>query len=428
MAAKFIVLFTHQKVKKAKSWRDGSLEVPVDGKSAILKDGDGKSIDRLSLKSEVHVGDDLESAKYLIQIDDIAASEDLPPTIIENTEPAVAIRLVKKRKLGFKNPGSAGTASNIEPCKQNQDVDDHLLENAGLSFSILYTHQKLKKCKTWQDGTLLISKNGKKGSLKDENDKYIDEISLRSLVVVGDELETAKYLIQIDSAKNDGGKTLNITNAGANTVVGTESVSNKTNMEVSKNSVHYTVRPKKKKFAAPRRTGPPVDSTFSGDVTNPEDEFAGMACTVVRQDSAGIWGITNYNQEAIDEKISQTLSHHNHTDKPVQNDDRKIRSRKDILNFLQQRKNVCKDAPKPTTVETDSSKLEDKENIVSSSSVNRPEINLSIEPTSDSDSESLFLSSHPNNAGNASEYLPSQSPCELDMSPEFSLSPDFSLT
>lgn len=44
----------------------------------------------------------------------------------------------------------------------------------GRQFAVLYTHQKTKKAKTWQDGTLSItSHHGTKATLYDEKNTYV---------------------------------------------------------------------------------------------------------------------------------------------------------------------------------------------------------------------------------------------------------------
>lgn len=39
---------------------------------------------------------------------------------------------------------------------------------ATMNFTVLYTHQKTKKCKTWQDGKLMISSEGSRATLYDD--------------------------------------------------------------------------------------------------------------------------------------------------------------------------------------------------------------------------------------------------------------------
>ncbi|XP_054418141.1 5'-3' DNA helicase ZGRF1 [Pteronotus mesoamericanus] len=68
----FIVLYTHQKMKKSKVWQDGILKVTHLGNKATLYDDKGQCLESLFLKRpEVNPGDDLESDRYLITVEDM---------------------------------------------------------------------------------------------------------------------------------------------------------------------------------------------------------------------------------------------------------------------------------------------------------------------------------------------------------------------
>ncbi|XP_049997607.1 5'-3' DNA helicase ZGRF1 isoform X2 [Alexandromys fortis] len=71
----FIVLYTHQKMKKSKVWQDGILKTTHLGNKAILYDDKGACLESLFLKSlEVKPGDDLESEHYLITVEEAKAA------------------------------------------------------------------------------------------------------------------------------------------------------------------------------------------------------------------------------------------------------------------------------------------------------------------------------------------------------------------
>ncbi|XP_036046879.1 protein ZGRF1 [Onychomys torridus] len=71
----FIVLYTHQKMKKSKVWQDGVLKITSLGNKAILYDDKGACLESLFLKClEVKPGDDLESERYLITVEEAKAS------------------------------------------------------------------------------------------------------------------------------------------------------------------------------------------------------------------------------------------------------------------------------------------------------------------------------------------------------------------
>ncbi|XP_037062982.1 protein ZGRF1 isoform X4 [Peromyscus leucopus] len=70
----FIVLYTHQKMKKSKVWQDGVLKITPLGNKAILYDDKGACLESLFLKCpEVKPGDDLEGERYLITVEEAKA-------------------------------------------------------------------------------------------------------------------------------------------------------------------------------------------------------------------------------------------------------------------------------------------------------------------------------------------------------------------
>ncbi|XP_006881207.1 PREDICTED: uncharacterized protein C4orf21 homolog [Elephantulus edwardii] len=71
----FIVLYTHQKTKKSKVWQDGILKITHLGNKAILYDDRGECLESIFLKYlEVKPGDDLESDRYLITVEEVKAA------------------------------------------------------------------------------------------------------------------------------------------------------------------------------------------------------------------------------------------------------------------------------------------------------------------------------------------------------------------
>ncbi|XP_066108802.1 5'-3' DNA helicase ZGRF1-like [Saccopteryx bilineata] len=71
----FTVLYTHQKMKKSKVWQDGILKLSHLGNKAVLYDDKGECLDSLFLKHpEVKPGDDLESDRFLITVEEVRAA------------------------------------------------------------------------------------------------------------------------------------------------------------------------------------------------------------------------------------------------------------------------------------------------------------------------------------------------------------------
>ncbi|XP_009886490.1 PREDICTED: protein ZGRF1 [Charadrius vociferus] len=71
----FTVLYTHQKMKKSKTWQDGILRIRTGGNKAILFDDKGQCLESLFIKSQVNTGDNLESERYLITVEAVKANE-----------------------------------------------------------------------------------------------------------------------------------------------------------------------------------------------------------------------------------------------------------------------------------------------------------------------------------------------------------------
>ncbi|NXU18251.1 ZGRF1 protein, partial [Pardalotus punctatus] len=69
------VLYTHQKMKKSKTWQDGILRVRTGRNQATLFDDKGQCLESIFIKSQVAAGDDLESERYLITVEAVKVSE-----------------------------------------------------------------------------------------------------------------------------------------------------------------------------------------------------------------------------------------------------------------------------------------------------------------------------------------------------------------
>ncbi|KAE8630566.1 hypothetical protein XENTR_v10000876 [Xenopus tropicalis] len=118
MAAQaFIVLYTHQKTKKSKTWQDGILKLSPEGRVATLYNDKGQHLENVYLKTnKLNSGDDLESDRYLITVEGEDLSGGIPQTSTEVREaPKISKSTLKpvgllhpvglKRKFsGFQGP------------------------------------------------------------------------------------------------------------------------------------------------------------------------------------------------------------------------------------------------------------------------------------------------------------------------------------
>uniref|UniRef100_G1PGR8 5'-3' DNA helicase ZGRF1-like N-terminal domain-containing protein n=1 Tax=Myotis lucifugus TaxID=59463 RepID=G1PGR8_MYOLU len=72
-------------------------------------------------------------------------------------------------------------------------------------FIVLYTHQKAKKSKVWQDGILKMAHLGNKAILYDDKGERLESLFLKRLEVKpGDSLESERYLITVEEARAAG--------------------------------------------------------------------------------------------------------------------------------------------------------------------------------------------------------------------------------
>ncbi|NXT91100.1 ZGRF1 protein, partial [Anhinga rufa] len=69
------VLYTHQKMKKSKTWQDGILRIGTGGNKVILFDDKGQCLESFFIKSQVNAGDNLESERYLITVEAVKVNE-----------------------------------------------------------------------------------------------------------------------------------------------------------------------------------------------------------------------------------------------------------------------------------------------------------------------------------------------------------------
>ena len=62
-------------------------------------------------------------------------------------------------------------------------------------FAVQYTHQKLKKQKTWQDGTLTVRAGARRATLADESARVLDSFMLPTSFegIPDEELESDRF-------------------------------------------------------------------------------------------------------------------------------------------------------------------------------------------------------------------------------------------
>ncbi|KAM5191509.1 5'-3' DNA helicase ZGRF1 [Mantella aurantiaca] len=71
---------------------------------------------------------------------------------------------------------------------------------AAQEFTVLYTHQKTKKSKVWQDGVLKIPSGGNQASLFNDKGQRLDNVFMKTgKLNIGDDLESERYLITVEA-------------------------------------------------------------------------------------------------------------------------------------------------------------------------------------------------------------------------------------
>lgn len=104
----FVVLYTHQKMKKSKVWQDGILKIAHSGNKAILYDDKGACLESFFLKRlEVKPGDDLESDRYLVTVEGVtvAASVTVEQDAAKEAPKSNSWKPVPSWSLGRQPPG-----------------------------------------------------------------------------------------------------------------------------------------------------------------------------------------------------------------------------------------------------------------------------------------------------------------------------------
>ncbi|XP_058859011.1 protein ZGRF1-like isoform X3 [Acipenser ruthenus] len=158
MFPEFIALYTHQKTKKAKTWQDGVLKISIDGNKATLFDEKGQKLDAVYLRGQkVKPGDDLESDRYLITVEEEKITENSSPDqhgpkeISEQNGrlyPPVTMRQnlpvgLKRKYTGYRGPRQIQK----KPATEENEVSSLKFQH-NLSSSLLYNTSPLFSIKT----------------------------------------------------------------------------------------------------------------------------------------------------------------------------------------------------------------------------------------------------------------------------------------
>jgi hypothetical protein len=134
----FVALYTHQKVKKNKTWQEGRISLNHQGNKATLYDDVGNLLDSSFIHGPLKEGDEIEMDRHLVQISEPVASSSLSKLHIE-----------KDNDHGmddFKNTIN-NTSNNNHTFKNNslsKKPSSSLLSKRGLSSNSKLLHLKPK--------------------------------------------------------------------------------------------------------------------------------------------------------------------------------------------------------------------------------------------------------------------------------------------
>ncbi|KAJ1924056.1 hypothetical protein IWQ60_005467 [Tieghemiomyces parasiticus] len=209
MSQRYVVLYTKQKTKKVKSWVDGFADHAPQSASLTLRDENEKTLGVFRLKkaqATLTVDDELDIGAYLLQVVSAPASE---------AASAGAVDKPPKSKAPAADPVSVGDTvapAETNPAKLSSttgppDIPNVATERTAtgagevLMYRALYTNQKTKKVKAWQDGAVKYCPATKSLQLYDDDKtplakkRYPGEIQ----DLLDEEFDFGRYIVIIES-------------------------------------------------------------------------------------------------------------------------------------------------------------------------------------------------------------------------------------
>ncbi|KAJ2719597.1 hypothetical protein GGI07_005124 [Coemansia sp. Benny D115] len=248
---KFTALYTHQKQKKAKTWQDGFAHYNGESNDIVVYDSSNQRIAsyRLRARETIEISSEYDIGRFLVTLEEeidrdegaaVATEESSEPTAAKDTQPTLSSLsrpLAKRAKrlpslikpIKLKNStsdktadGSAGASASVNSTGHSLPAEPKVSDSDNTKeYVILYTTQKVKKVKSWLDGTLIFYSDDNRISLKSEDGGTLTSTHLprSKSIEVGGEIDIGMYLVQIEGVKGlekDGG-----TGTGTGTWTGT---------------------------------------------------------------------------------------------------------------------------------------------------------------------------------------------------------------
>ncbi|NXJ64129.1 ZGRF1 protein, partial [Rostratula benghalensis] len=189
------VLYTHQKMKKSKTWQDGVLKIRTGANKATLFDDKGQCLESIFIKSQVNAGDNLESERYLITVEAVNVDEksvdnqpreaETPAVDRNGVKPGVLpprqLSIGLKRKFtGFQGPRQVEKKISTVEDGENPTILPLSKQCQGTLPSNFYITSPLFSTICKKDTKLNLSTDFREGACTDNDTEHVSLPSLLS--------------------------------------------------------------------------------------------------------------------------------------------------------------------------------------------------------------------------------------------------------
>ncbi|KAJ2675392.1 hypothetical protein IWW42_001178 [Coemansia sp. RSA 1085] len=171
---KFTALYTHQKLKKSKTWQDGFAHYKQESHELVLYDSSHGLLAnyRLRAKERIDLSNEYDMGRFLLTLEEEEDGEDKSEGPTEHISMALKkpVRRTKRpasliKPIRLKKPPEAVDSSSATPTTNHPDKD----KDDCIRYTALYTTQKVKKLKAWSDGEIAYTEGTNRITLKDSD-------------------------------------------------------------------------------------------------------------------------------------------------------------------------------------------------------------------------------------------------------------------
>ena len=189
------ILYTRDLSKKTKKWHDGVMKYHPKLRLAEFHDATGTLMMKKTME-EVKEGNVVEGAGVVIEICALRSGGD---ALKEDSEDVV--NMISDAVADVTDSSEAVTkASHSQNSKTKNTNTTFKTKDANITYGILYTTDKHKKAKKWLDGRLDYDPISRLAKFIDEEggNCFYKKVMREGEIVVGDELQSGMYILQID--------------------------------------------------------------------------------------------------------------------------------------------------------------------------------------------------------------------------------------